>query len=529
MKKHPALRVCSLFLASVLACLFLLTACGSETQEQSSTPQTESQSSTDDPGYDPIYQDADGNYVAKTSGKTYEGKTVTFLTTNVNPTYNSEILKNDPSSPYYAANEALPDVINNALGQRIALVEERLGLTIEEEFLHDPHRLNGKFIERVRMDAINLMPTYQIITPCFYDAATMAQEGLLLNLFSLPGIQMQAPWWDQVFNEEMTIAGQLYFAIGDIGINSKANSAALLFNKQMYTDLGLTEKYNGTPYDLVRSGKWTLDVVLALTREVSEDITPDGTIDYKDRYGWGGQEGDMHCLFYASSAKLASTKTADGYPMLTAFSERNSRVVEKIQNLMQDDRHYVSADDFFGVVQWPSVLLENNFIAGNSLFFSGNLNTPIELGEMSDPFGMVPSPKGDEEQAEYRSLVSPWGSSCFAVPKTLPDEDKEMIADLLNEMGAVSANIVSRAYVEQCVEYMKTRDEETIEMIEQYILPGRGCDIGLIYGWGNIGTMLRNMCNSPVGTYSSAYQEIEGAAQAALNETINFFKNPKDY
>jgi hypothetical protein len=370
------------------------------------------------------------------------------------------------------------------------------------------------------------MATYQVVVPCLYDGANLAKVGALMNLYDLPDIQMNAPWWDQVFQEEVTIAGQLYFTIGDIGTVNKSAAAALTFNKSMYEKNGLTEKYGGSIYDLVREGKWTIDVALEMTREFGEDLNDDGTIDYNDLVGWSGQLDDMWSLFYGSGSKLASTDTADGYPVLTAYTQRSAAVMEKMQTLVQDDRSYLSANDYFSVTQWPSSLLRDNFIAGNSLFYNGSMTTPMELGGMDDDFGLVPIPKGDEEQDTYYSLVNPWVSTCFAVPISLAEDDFVMISDFLNAMGAASANIVAPAYIEQCLEDMKSRDDDTIEMIEDYILPGRGCDIGMIFAWGGLDALLQTMASQPVGTFSSQYEAKESAAQAALEETVNFFKDP---
>jgi hypothetical protein len=200
--------------------------------------------------------------------------------------------------------------------------------------------------------------------------------------------------------------------------------------------------------------------------------------------------------------------------------------MEKMQTLVQDDRSYLSANDYFSVTQWPSSLLRDNFIAGNSLFYNGSMTTPMELGGMDDDFGLVPIPKGDEDQDTYYSLVNPWVSTCFAVPISLAESDYLMISDFLNAMGAASANIVAPAYIKQCLEDMKSRDDDTIEMIEDYILPGRGCDIGMIFAWGGLDALLQTMASQPVGTFSSQYEAKESAAQAALEETVNFFKDP---
>ena len=146
---------------------------------------------------------------------------------------------------------------------------------------------------------------------------------------------------------------------------------------------------------------------------------------------------------------------------------------------------------------------------------------------MDDEFGLVPIPKGDENQDTYYSLVNPWVSTCFGVPISLAEDDFVMISDFLNAMGAASANIVAPAYIEQCLEEMKSRDDDTIEMIEDYILPGRGCDIGMVFAWGGLDTLLHDMASQPAGTFASQYETKEAMAQKALDETVAFFKESK--
>ncbi len=530
------LRILCLALA-ILLCGTLLAACsdgdvvGDDGQPGNGSGDATSSTGDGAPADpDAQYKDENGNYVAELSGNTYNGATITFLVCTVNETYNSELMYNDYKNPGPStSNEVIPEVINTAYRDRNQYVEEQLDIVINEEYVHDPSRTNAKMVQRIKEDNYVFMATYQIVVPCLYDGATLSKEGALVNLYDLPGIQLQAPWWDQVFQDEVTMAGQLYFTIGDIGTINKSSTAALTFNKQLYRDYNMEETFGGTIYDLVREGKWTIDAALEMTRSIGEDMNDDNVINYKDLVGWSGQLDDMWSLFYGSGSKLASTDTADGYPVLTAYSARSAAIMEKMQSLVQDDEHYLSANDYFGEpgVVWPSILLRDNFIAGQSLFYNGSMSTPLELGDMKDDFGLVPIPKGDEGQETYYSLVNPWTSTCFGVPISVPERDFPMISDFLNAMGAASINIVSPAYVEQCLEGMKTRDDDTIEMIEEYILPGRGCDIGMIFRWGGLDTMLQDMASQAVGTFASRYEAKASAAQKALDETVAFFKEGK--
>ena len=515
----------SLLLALLMLCAAFAAACGQAPANESSVPASVPESGEPSQAPRPVdeYHDEDGKFIAKSTGNIYN-REITFLACGVNPTYNSEILYNDYTLDT-ASSEPIPEVINKAQGDRAEFVEDKLGVTISELYVYERSRPNGSMANRIRNDNLSFTAEYQIVIPCLYDGSTLAQEGQFVDLKSMKELDLKAPWWDQAFNKENTIGGQLYFTIGELGTVNKSGTCTLSFNKTMYQKYNLDEKYGGLPYDLVRNGGWTLDVVLSMVKEVGEDKNMDGQITYEDIYGWGGQLDDMWSLFYGSGSKIATTATADGYPELTMFNERSAKIVEQMQSLVQDRAHYVSANDYFDVVQWPSALLVDNFISGDSLFYNGNMSTPIELGEMEDAFGMVPVPKGDKEQEGYYSLVNPWVATCFAVPISVDKDDLPMIADFLNEMGAASANFTGPAYLKQCLEYMKVRDDDTVDMIENYILPGRGCDVGMMYQWGGLDQLLQTMASQPAGSFASNYQSKESSAKNAMADTINYFKS----
>ena len=391
--------------------------------------------------------------------------------------------------------------------------------------LHSPVRKNGEMLQAVVRGNLSSTTEYQVVVPCLYDGATLAIQGQLHNLLGVDGLQMDAPWWNQEFNDSMTYAGQLYFAIGDLGIVNKTSTAALYVNLELWEKNGISEKLGGNPYELVRAGKWTVDNVFEAASLISRDVDSSGDIDYKDEFGWGGQLDDMWSIFYASGERIAQADK-DGYPTLTMYNERSAKLMEKLQEFVQNDEYYISANDYFGVVQWPSVLVQEGFTSGRALLYNGSVGTVIELGVMEQHFGMVPVPKADETQDIYYSLVNPWTSTCFAVPTCVPESELKMVIDVLNVMGAASLNVVSPNYKE-ILEYMKIRDDDSVDMLNNYILPNRGCDVGLAYRWGDLGTLLHNMASAQVGTFASAYQNKETTAQQQLEETVEFFKDNK--
>lgn len=507
-------KLLSVLLVLCLMCALVLTACDDQKAEETSTV---SQETSTNP-----YQDANGKYVGSHSGTDYDGETITFLTCSVNATYESEILYNVYED---GLQQTIPEVLNDNLKLRADYVEETLGVKIEEEKVLDTSRPGGGMCTHIREGNLSATEDYQIVVPCLYDGATLAVEGHLYNLLGkgFESLQIGAPWWNQEFNNNMTYGGQLYFTIGDLGTVNKGATAALYFNLDLWEKNGLSEKYGGTPYDLVRDGKWTVDIVFEAATTIGSDDDNSGVIDYKDTFGWGGQLDDMWSIFYASGEKIAQADS-DGYPAITIYNERSAKLMEKLQEFVQDKEHYISANDYFGIVTWPSVLVEEGFTDGRALFYNASVGTVINLGVMEQRFGMVPVPKAEETQEDYYSLVNPWTSTCFAIPTCVVGEKLTMAIDVLNVMGAESLNTVAPNY-QEILEYMKIRDDESADMLNNYILPNRGCDVGMVYKWGNLDTLLHDMASANVGTFASNFEAKKTAAETALEETVEFFKD----
>ncbi len=511
-------KIFSLLLVLCMLCAIGLTACGDSETENSST-------NSDASAVVNPYQDANGKYVGSYSGKNYEGETITFLTCSVNPTYESEILYNTYED---GTKQTIPEALNESLKLRAENVEEILGITIEELKVHDTGgRPGGGMYNYIVQGNLSATTEYQIVVPCIYDGAKLAADGQFRNLLGadFEGLQIEAPWWNQDFNASMTIGNQLYFTIGDIGYGNKSATAALFFNLDLWNKNSLNDQFGANPYDLVRSGDWTVDVVFEATSLIGgQDTTGDNKIDYEDVFGWGGQLDDMWSIFYASGERIAQPDK-DGYPALSMFNERSAKLMEKLQEFVQDKEHYISANDYFNVVQWPSELVEKGFTDGRALFYNAGVGSVINLGSaMEQHFGMVPVPKADKGQDNYYSLVNPWSSTCFAVPSCVPDSQLTMVIDVLNVMGAESLNTVAPNY-QEILEYMKIRDDDSAEMLNDYIVPSRGCDVGLVYRWGDLGTLLHNMASANVGTFASQYDSVSGKAQNDLEETLGFYKD----
>jgi len=471
----------------------------------------------------------------KISGTFYKDKTFTFLTNSVNDKYESEILSNTTAYAEENLEQVLPTSVNEDMAERANVLEEVLGLKLEEIKYFSPKRPNGEICDKVRTDVLAGSTDYQVVVPCLFDAASLALEDLFVNLYDVHGttkddkewsLQIDADWWNQEFNKTMTFADQLYFSIGDLGLVNKNSTAAVYVNMKLWDTYSLTEKLGGTPYDLVREGKWTLDKAYEAASFMSNDDNRDNKIDYKDTFGWGGQLDDMWHFFYGAGATIADIG-ADGMPTLTMKTERNAKLIKKMQEFVQDDDHYISANDYFDTegVQWPSVLVLEAFTSGRAMFYSGTVSTIINLRNMEDKFAILPVPKYEEKQESYHSLINPWSSTCFAIPTTVTGDELMMTADALNVLCAISQDTVAKNYQEIVIEGRSLRDEDSIDMLNNYIIANYGVDMGLVYKWGGLDGLLQTMESKPVDTFISQYDTVHNMAWNALMTDMKYYQS----
>lgn len=442
----------------------------------------------------------------------FQGQTVKVFTAAFNDAYVTEIGNNFD-------NEACPAALSEAIVNRTQLVEAAYGVTIKETIEIDPKRYGGSFLAAVRGFATAGTFDYDIYYPCLLDAGTMAAEGLLLNLQGAPGIRIQNSWWDQIIIQDTTIGGKTYYLTGDIGLRAKNAAGFIYFNKNLFDQHGIAY-----PYQTVRDMRWTLDEVLEIisSAHISQDLDSDGVITYHDMYGWGGQNGDMHNLFYSSGERIAKADE-QGDLSITVYNARSANVVDKIISLMQDDAEYVLGDNFFNESPTPMVMLEDTFKADRCLFYSGNTETALRLGDMEGDFGILPMPMFDATQGQYYTMIGGWSSNAYCIPYGMSEEQSYRAQVILDALGGYSVDTVAKTYYDVVLQYQKLRSDDDVEMLK-LIFSCAGTDLGHIYSIGGVPAMLTAQASATPGQFASSYQAVESAAETALADLIHTFE-----
>ena len=76
-----------------------------------------------------------------------------------------------------------------------------------------------------------------------------------------------------------------------------------MFNKKIVSDLSLE-----SPYDLVKSGEWTIDKFASMSRGISADLDGDGELDENDRYGFACNLYGSDCFLFGSDYSISKKK-----------------------------------------------------------------------------------------------------------------------------------------------------------------------------------------------------------------------------
>ena len=136
---------------------------------------------------------------------------------------------------------------------------------------------------------------------------------------------------------------------------------------------------------------------------------------------------------------------------------------------------------------FPEALWETMYVTILSTFFAIVIGLPLGMilvaGEEN---GILPMPKYDEAQENYRSYV--WSSS-VCVPTTILRP--ELVGAAL-EQFAYESMPVTNAYIEDLIRGKSTRDTETLEMLD-IIYGGAAFDFVTAFNFANAGNILREM------------------------------------
>ncbi|MBR5445006.1 MAG: extracellular solute-binding protein [Clostridia bacterium] len=479
MKKQLTLLLAALMVSSVTACA------GGEAETETAPETTPAET-----------MPAETELTASLPDKTFDGAEVMFLTSH-NSGY-------DWYSSYeiYAA-EMNGQLINDAVFTRNQQIEELLDIRIAETKLENVHNVAKETL--IAGDT-----QFDVVMPYINNTISLATQGLLMDLNTIPVLDLEKPWWDQRANENLVISNKLFFSTGDIAILDNECTMVMFFNKDLISQYNLE-----SPYELVKENKWTIDKVGEMASVVTHDTNGDGKLDHSDTWGLS-VASNAPISFYFGAGERIVVDDGEGGLQFSIGSARSFDVFDKVMTLCYDKLmltdHTTTSAGFDKVAPL--------FNAGQVMFVTFALVDINELREAEFEFGILPYPLYDETQAEYNNLISSILVSSTSVPYN--NTNTELTGTTLEAMAYYSTSTLTPAYYDNALKTRYVRDEESGEMLD-IIFATRVYDLGFIFDWGGAGSLVTKVYQAESTEYVSKWEAIQQKAQTALDEAlVNF-------
>ncbi len=363
--------------------------------------------------------------------RNFEGYNFRFLNGNTSYAHNTLIFEEDTA-----------DNLDSAMYQRNLKVEERFNITLSEEISGSPQ---ADYSASVTADDYS----FDIALLRMEWAFPVVINNQTVNWGAIPNIDLSADYWVQDSVKRFSLLNNVYFAVSAFDITHYDSTRAFCFNKNLAEKLMLE-----SPYDLVRDGKWTLDKYYEMNMAAASDANGNGAWDNGDTYGTsvGGDNtyGNVivNTLMTGIGSILSIGKDENDLPYFNLDEEYYMDRILKVTEMMKS-----RSDGLIG----------GDFKSGNALFYN-NLITQIATNfrDMDDEFGIIPTPKYDEEQKEYINL----GGSPFFMVIPIVSDDLDRTGAVMEGLAYDSLGLVDVAYYETLLQRKVSRDKESAEMLD---------------------------------------------------------------
>ncbi len=414
--------------------------------------------------------------------------------------------------------------INKAVKERNDFIASKYGLKMEVFPTKYPD-------EKLRTDIQSGDANYDLVSESVDRMLQCVTENMFWSLDGL--LDMNHAWWDKTAMDSISIGGKTYFVSGDAIITDDDNTYLYLYNKDIYSNnADLTGDY-GDIYELVRSGKFTLDVFTEMCKKVAQP-------DENGEWGTEATYGNLSSSYSATvmmngcGIAIASPDPATGYFQLNIMNGESVSAFDKVYKVMSD-KHVTNRAELLinkipeATSKYGFAELEYMFINGRGLFYSTTATSISSLKTRAEgldfEFGVLPNPKYDEAQEKYYNTVNRFHSTVLGIPVTNEGDQREATCVLMQALGCYSAD-VTKAYYEQTLQTQALQDDADAEMLD-LVYNNRFYDLGAMFGWadGRLVNLYGNaIANDATNQLTSLWQAIQTQVETDMQATVDAYK-----
>ena len=400
----------------------------------------------------------------------------------------------DIERPEFFVEEATGDMITDAIYQRNANVESKMGITFD--WVETKGQYNNG-VGKAYADHVGNMyasgdSTYDLLSGHSRTIALTSMYGYCADLMQAEYLDFSKPWWPAVMTETATIGDSLYFVTGDVSTNSIHQMYVIFYNKDVLTNHeGLVE-----PAETVKAGEWTIEALQVLTKEFYQDLDSDNKQSSGDFYGFTSLNWHFDAIYYGAGLKQAE-KDPDTLMKISPdyFSEKAANLVDTIGNWIKQGDVYIDSSYYDDV-----------FLNGNSLMaMSRHKDIAEQVVDAGFKYGIAPIPKFDKDQERHITCV---GNPCSFYSIYTLSKDVNRAAAVLECWASEAYRLTTPAIFEMT---MKLRYSETSLESEMYDI----IRAGIVFDFGRL-------FNSSLGAMSDQWDNaaIAGTPWASISKRM---------
>jgi hypothetical protein len=233
-------------------------------------------------------------------------------------------------------------------------------------------------------------------------------------------------------------------------------------------------------YDVVDDGKWTLDFLIKMSRDMYKDTDGSGTVNEGDTVGYATSTVLYVDPYWSSCDIRIISKDEDNCLVYDLDTEKLSSVVDKLIELYHNSNAWV--DDSSGD-DGKQNSLGNIFSSGAAASTTMRLCS-VETEQfisMESEYGVIPVPKYDEAQDKYYTYLHDQFTSYGITSVHAKDEEKvQMLGAVLEALALESYKVVVPAYYETALKGRYLEDSESWRMLDM-IYENVKIDAGVLY------------------------------------------------
>ncbi len=352
------------------------------------------------------------------------------------------------------------EAVNDAIYNRNIKVGERFDVKILREYRDTGDHGPGDVQTLVQAGDTH----FDLVVGSCYGIMPSTTNNIYYDLNTLEYLDLSSPAWSQGIRETATIAGKTFAATGSIALTYFQRNYAIFFNKDLSENYGIKAS---DVYGTVLDGKWTLDEMFTLTKDIYTDENGNGVADDKDTYGIGIWLNCMNDGWWSACDISMIKHDEDDLLYLDLDVDKLSVVNEKLRNYIWNNKGVceMTEDTIYSTEISVDNVNDVNIFYDDQMCFTTmriEFTEREKMRNMESDYGVLPYPKYDEAQDTYYGFIHD-AVSMVLVPGSAPDP--QLSGLIMQALAVESHNSVMPVYYGVVLTSKYIRDRESVEML----------------------------------------------------------------